>query len=156
VDVVGFSRGAALALHFVNSLPQGLTVRFVGLWDTVPSFGVPGNSWDLGWKLGMPNTGRVYQAMARDESRLNFPLHRLPAHSRLQEQWFRGVHSDVGGGNGNVGLSSIALDWMFQVARSQGVELDADAIAANAARMNPQAKVSRLPFNSQLRPRRES
>jgi hypothetical protein len=42
IDVVGFSRGAALALDFVNEIAKGevrlpggriATVRFLGLWD---------------------------------------------------------------------------------------------------------------------------
>ena len=46
VDVVGFSRGAALALDFVNEIAKGKAtlpdgripaVRFLGLWDCVPS-----------------------------------------------------------------------------------------------------------------------
>ena len=49
IDVVGFSRGAALALDFVNEIAKGKvklpdgripTVRFLGLWDCVPSFGI--------------------------------------------------------------------------------------------------------------------
>ena len=50
IDVVGFSRGAALALDFVNEIAKGKvkladgsipTVRLLGLFDTVPSFGIP-------------------------------------------------------------------------------------------------------------------
>ena len=32
--------------------------------------------------------------------------------SGASEVWFAGVHSDVGGGNGNLGLNDIALRWM--------------------------------------------
>ena len=41
VDVVGFSRGAALALSFANELAGKLprvSIRFMGLWDVVGQF----------------------------------------------------------------------------------------------------------------------
>src|SRR5688500_4335283 len=52
INVVGFSRGAALALHFTNVLAGRTfrtragqevkpTVRFLGLWDVVAAFGIP-------------------------------------------------------------------------------------------------------------------
>lgn len=155
VDVVGFSRGAALALHFSNSLPRQARVRFLGLFDTVPSFGVPGNLIDLGWRLGLPDrAGRVFHAMALDESRYNFPLHRLKRDARLSEVWFRGVHSDIGGGNGNAGRSAIVLDWMFECARGCDVKLDASRLAANRALMNTEAPISRLLLSSRLGRRR--
>ena len=37
VDIIGFSRGAALALHFANEVaqhPGSPTVRFLGIWDS--------------------------------------------------------------------------------------------------------------------------
>ena len=50
IDIVGFSRGSAEALEFANRVNEEKVVgkaarpiRFVGLWDTVASFGVPGN-----------------------------------------------------------------------------------------------------------------
>lgn len=57
VDIIGFSRGAALALHFANQVNEelnGAEVRFVGVWDTVASFGIPGNNLNIGWKLTLP------------------------------------------------------------------------------------------------------
>lgn len=47
IDIIGFSRGAALALHFANQVwfrsrkkQVDLPIRFLGIWDAVPSFGV--------------------------------------------------------------------------------------------------------------------
>ena len=151
VDVVGFSRGAALALHFANTLPEGTTVRFLGLFDTVPSFGIPGNNIDLGWNLGFPPAAQhCCHAMALNETRYNFPLHRLEPNPRLNEVWFRGVHSDVGGGNGNDGLSSIALDWMFDAAHRSGVQLKTSKVIENRSRMDLAATVSQVKLTSNL------
>ena len=47
VDIVGFSRGAALAIDFANHVCQKIpaaNVRFVGVWDIVAQFGLPGGS----------------------------------------------------------------------------------------------------------------
>jgi hypothetical protein len=44
--------------------------------------------------------------------------------------WFRGVHSDIGGGNGNRGLNDITLKWMMSKARAAGLPItDADIAA---------------------------
>lgn len=151
VDLIGFSRGAALALHFANSLPAGTAIRFLGLFDTVPSFGIPGNNIDLGWKLTFPTSvEHCCHAMALHETRYNFPLHRLDPNPQLNEVWFRGVHSDVGGGNGNTALSSIPLDWMFEAAHRRGVELKKWKVAENRACVNPAAEVSSLKITTNL------
>jgi hypothetical protein len=64
IDVVGFSPGAALALDFVNEIAKGKaklrdgripTVRFLGLWDCVPSFGIPISPLNIGWDLDLPS-----------------------------------------------------------------------------------------------------
>ena len=163
IDIVGFSRGAALAVHFANQIAKkgvkGFSgtppIRFLGLWDTVPSFGVPGNTVDVGWDLNLPdNVAKCFHGLSLDERRHTFPLHRLEARmadateeGRLFEVWFRGVHSDVGGGNKNGGLSSIALNWMYQSAIRAGVSLDLAVVARNAARMDPAAPISNHSFD---------
>ena len=47
VDIFGFSRGAATARIFANALADAgiakLKIRFLGLFDTVASFGIPGD-----------------------------------------------------------------------------------------------------------------
>jgi uncharacterized protein (DUF2235 family) len=110
VDVIGFSRGAALAVSFANEVAKKLPfvkIRFMGVCDVVGQFGLPGR---------FVNAGHDHDATGR-----------------LREVWFRGVHSDVGGGNGNGGLNWIALNWLFQNAVRNGLPVDAAAIAANFA-----------------------
>ena len=152
IDVVGFSRGAALALDFVNEIAKGKvklangsipTVRFLGLFDCVPSFGIPISPLNIGWDLDLPaNVTRCFHALSLDERRGNFHLHRpkvlgQPQAGRLTEVWFRGVHSDVGG-NGDKempprGLASIPLNWMFVNAQAAGLQFDPAQVAANKA-----------------------
>ena len=151
VDVVGFSRGAALALHFCNQLaklPQPIPVRFLGLWDCVPSFGAASIDANIGWDLELPdNVVTCYHALALDERRHTFDLHRLTAKpGRLTELWFRGVHSDVGGGNANPALSSISLNWMLRQAQKDGLPIDPAVVAANQARQKMGLGISDRPW----------
>ena len=140
IDVVGFSRGAALAMSFSNEIASklpGVEIRFVGVFDVVAQFGLPGRHINAGHIVSLPaNVKCCRHAMAMDESRALFPLTRLcdrdgKHDDRLVELWFRGVHSDVGGGNGNRGLNWIALNWMFVNAVHAALPIDPAAIARN-------------------------
>ncbi len=157
IDIVGFSRGAALALHFANRIedikPAPPPIRFIGLWDCVPSFGLASIDLNIGWDLDLPdNVGKCYHALALDERRHTFHVHRLSARvedagqeGRLFEVWFRGVHADVGGGNMNHGLSSIPLNWMFKNAIKSGLPIADAAVTKNAPRLKPSCKISEGP-----------
>jgi uncharacterized protein (DUF2235 family) len=142
VDIAGFSRGAALALSFANEIAAKMKnqhVRFIGLFDVVGEFGLPGEHVNAGHNLSMPpNAENVFHAMALDETRLLFPLTRLEGSAPttgvvLQEVWFRGVHSDVGGGNNNDSLNGIALNWLFQNAKRCGLPIRESDVLANLA-----------------------
>jgi uncharacterized protein (DUF2235 family) len=153
IDVIGFSRGAAIALEFCNLVDaamQAPPIRFVGLWDTVASFGLPGNRINVGHKLTLPdNVANCFHAMALDERRGNFPLTRVvpckggqPAAGRVEEVWFRGVHSDVGGGR-SIGLSSIALVWMLRRAQRYGLPIDPAEFARHVGLRDSRAPISK-------------
>ena len=140
VDVIGFSRGAALSMSFANEVSSklpGVEIRFAGIFDLVAQFGVPGRHVNAGHTVSLPDNVKICRhAMAMDETRALFPLTRLcdkdGSHDdRLVELWFRGVHSDIGGGNGNRGLNWIALNWMFQNAVRAGVPIAPEAIQKN-------------------------
>jgi uncharacterized protein (DUF2235 family) len=160
IDVVGFSRGSALALDFVNEIAKGKanvpngsipTVRFLGLFDCVPSFGVPISPLNIGWDLDVPaNVRRCFHALALDERRGNFHLHRpkelgQSESDRLMEVWFRGVHSDVGGNGADErpprGLASIPLNWMFVNAQACGLQFDQTFVAQNKAAARAEAEM---------------
>lgn len=143
IDIVGFSRGAALAVHFANkigkegiklsseTIPQ-VKIRFLGVWDIVGSFGLSFDTFinfqeiNLGWDIDTVHdcVEHCSHAMALDERRETFNVTRLNKDHKfdnIQETWFRGVHSDIGGGNGNETRSNIALQWMLQQARDCGL-----------------------------------
>ncbi|MCZ7560260.1 MAG: DUF2235 domain-containing protein [Burkholderiaceae bacterium] len=133
VDVIGFSRGAAMARDFVNRVAtlidnrhywaRGICVdlRFLGLWDTVAQFGVLGASNER-WQLGIPSAVRAtFHAVALNERRALFPLESaLGGSAFVVERGFVGDHSDVGGGNAEGDLSDVSLARMTQMARSMG------------------------------------
>ena len=141
IDVIGFSRGAGIAVSFANELAEQLPnqkIRFLGLWDIVGQFGLPGERLQAGHDLSCPrNVVRSYHAMALDENRALFPLTRLLRDSKpidgFTECWFRGVHSDVGGGNGNRSLNWISLHWMFQAALREGLPILQSEVERNLA-----------------------
>jgi hypothetical protein len=146
IDVVGFSRGAATTLDFCHRVqadgirrpgsdevvepnPQ---IRFLGVWDVVAAFGLAnlGNTaLNIGHHLAIPEGSLQYcfHAMALDEHRPSFLPTRL---NGACEVWFRGVHSDVGGGNTNRGLNDIALKWMMSKAMAAGLPIAQEDIDA--------------------------
>jgi uncharacterized protein (DUF2235 family) len=151
IDIVGFSRGAALAMSFANNIDKEMPdakIRFVGVFDLVAQFGLPGRHLNAGHIVTLPdNVENCFHAMARDESRGFFPLTRLckedGSHPKvLAEVWFRGVHSDIGGGNENRGLNWIALNWMFAHAKRLNLPIDPAAIAKNLADQSLPRRIS--------------
>jgi uncharacterized protein (DUF2235 family) len=160
VDIVGFSRGAALSMSFANRIAAelpGQSIRFVGVFDVVGQFGLPGRDVNAGHVLTLPaNVKCCRHAMALDETRSLFPLTRLcdsagkPADS-LVEVWFRGVHSDVGGGNGNRGMNWVSLHWMFLNALQAGLPIDTAAIDRNLADRGLAQQISDHRFDLQKR-----
>ena len=150
IDIIGFSRGAALAVHFANLVAKhgvryGDThatpnIRFLGVWDIVGSFGIPINfilkfqdiniGYDINWVH--EKVENCFHAMALHENRQTFDLTRLNAGNHaahVEEVWFRGVHTDIGGGMGNSKLSNITLSWMLEKARASGVPISEASLA---------------------------
>jgi len=139
LDVIGCSRGAALAIDFCHEVEKlGYEVRCLMLLDTVASFGIPGNKINLTYDLSTPsNCEHIFHAMAMNERRKLFPLTRLKGAS---EVWFKGYHSDIIGGNGNVGLNAVSLDWILERAILAGVPLDEDKVIDAVRAMDKSAK----------------
>jgi RHS repeat-associated protein len=127
MDVVGFSRGGVEATEFVNRVADTFpneTIRFVGLFDPVGSVGAPGCF--AGYRTQLPaRVQNSAEALAKDEDRAFFPETQVNAKAK---QWFRGTHSDIGGGWSNHELSDWVLQWMIQQAQSCGVGINLSAL----------------------------
>jgi hypothetical protein len=113
-----------------------IPIKFMGVWDTVGALGNPlllngiftkRNSFH-DHKLSS-KVEHAYHAVAIDEKRRHFQAalwEKDPAdtHQTMEQVWFIGVHSNVGGGYTTTGLSDIALEWMAGKAKSAGLALD--------------------------------
>lgn len=145
IDVVGFSRGAALAVDFCNELSKlGFRVRCLMLFDTVGSFGMPGNNINMNYDLSTPiNCRKIFHAMSINEVRKLFPLTRFDG---AEECWFTGYHSDIGGGNGNVERNMISLTWMCEKAISTGLSLNPKLVKEYSKAINFMSEIKK-PFD---------
>ncbi|GAA2287115.1 DUF2235 domain-containing protein [Streptomyces atrovirens] len=154
-DRVEQPNGAAATL-FRRSYARETEIRFVGVWDTVGALGIPvpdapwlrpaADRFNRRWAFHDTELGdrvvAAFHALAVDEQRSAFRpalWHRRPGSAargqELKQVWFAGVHSDVGGGYEETGLSDIALLWMVDHARRHGLEFDADALSTEGPRV---------------------
>jgi uncharacterized protein (DUF2235 family) len=111
---------------------RGVPIRFIGVWDTVGALGIPvrglraltrGKHQFHDTELS-GSVQHAFHALAIDERRAPFTptlWYQKPKPDQTVEQvWFAGVHSDVGGGYPRAGLSDIALEWMLDRATHVG------------------------------------
>jgi hypothetical protein len=114
-------------------------IEFIGAWDTVDAYGFPideiAQLWNfLVYPIYFPNhtlsekVKKACHALSVDDERHTFhPVlwdesgETDPA--RIEQVWFPGVHSDVGGGYPMQTLSLVALDWMIEKAAAASNEL---------------------------------
>jgi uncharacterized protein (DUF2235 family) len=115
--------------------------KFIGVWDTVGSLGVPirglRERYDFHDVTLTSLVDNACHALAIDEHRKDYEP-TLWARSKtprkeqhLEQRWFSGAHSDVGGGAAREGRdeqSDYCLEWMLDKAAAAGLELDRDRI----------------------------
>lgn len=101
-----------------------IPVEMLGVWDTVKTT----TDEDFNDHKLPRCVVAGYHAMAIDEKRKFFPVLKWNADSRVNQMWFSGVHSDVGGGYSETWLSDIALHWMIDHAYSHGASFKASAV----------------------------
>ena len=115
-------------------------IRFLGCYDTVPALGLP---WQTASALldGIPgfrhrfhnftlsrSVENAYHALAIDDERKTFHPRLWDAevdesYQTVRQVWFAGMHTDVGGGYRERGLSDISLVWLTQQAVGLGLLL---------------------------------
>ena len=138
-------RGVAATL-FRRSYSYETRIHFIGVWDTVGALGIPLDGWrwvnliNRRWQFHdtdlSTTVDAAFQALAIDEKRGPFrptlwtPQPDAPESQRVEQVWFAGVHSDVGGGYLEHELGDITLLWMVDRARDCGLAFDADAFAS--------------------------
>jgi uncharacterized protein (DUF2235 family) len=115
---------------------QHAEVKFIGVWDTVGALGIPTRF------LGMLTRRKYtfhdvslsscvkngYQALAIDERRKPFKPSlwkgSVTPDQRIEQRWFAGVHTNIGGGYDDGGLSNIALHWIKDKAVEHNLDID--------------------------------
>ena len=110
----------------------------IGVWDTVDAIGVPQDS--LRWVIDKifcvgfhehdlsPVVKRGFHALSIDDERQTFhPVmwdekltveraSKSGEEQKIEQVWFPGVHSNVGGGYPRQGMAFVSLDWMMDKA----------------------------------------
>jgi uncharacterized protein (DUF2235 family) len=122
---------------FRRSHAHETRIRFIGVWDTVGALGIPlsggrlvnllNRRWQFHDTTLSSQVDAAFHALAIDEQRGPFrpALWQKSARAngqRLEQVWFAGTHSDVGGGYPEPELAEVALRWMVDRARSCGLE----------------------------------
>ncbi len=128
-----------------------IPIKFVGVWDTVSALGFPQRtdvvglvSFTLKWVLAAldylsdrlfphrfynydltDNIEYAYHALAIDDARTSFwPLvwdERNREEGTVEQVWFAGMHSNVGGGYERAEMANVPLRWMLTRATHHGL-----------------------------------
>lgn len=126
--------------------PTAPSIAFLGVWDTVAAYGLPVEELAVAldrfwlWRLQFPDrrlspiVERACHALALDDERYTFaPILWDEAAEvvraargrvrpgRIQQVWFAGAHSNVGGGYPRDELALVSLGWMMDEARRAGL-----------------------------------
>src|SRR3954447_1727196 len=123
-------------------------ITFIGVWDTVGALGIPVHGLSPPWltkSFAFHDTTlssfvkNGYHALSIDERRGPFQptlwvkkrnadgsFEPPPAGQTVEQVWFSGVHSDVGGGYAEPDLSELPLHWLAERARACGLVLKPD------------------------------
>jgi uncharacterized protein (DUF2235 family) len=132
---------------FRRSYSYETRIRFVGVWDTVGALGIPlsgiplvdvvNRRWQFHDTTLSTSVDAAFHALAVDEKRRPFEptlWQQQPdaGTQRLEQVWFAGVHSDVGGGYPDGSLADVALMWMVARAQSCGLAFRPDAFSSEA------------------------
>lgn len=97
--------------------------EYLGLWDSVKALGIAGRAPRWPYTRELPNARRIRHAVSIDERRRPFEEYVVErTDPALEEVWFAGVHSDVGGTFvDDSNLSTITLKWVLEGAVQQGM-----------------------------------
>ena len=132
---------SATALAFRKQFAREIPIHFLGVWDTVGALGIPLNVL-AGFQAEFyqfhdTKLSRIVEnachAVALDEHRKDYNVclwdpPEEPTQS-IEQRWFIGAHSDVGGGYADRRLSDITLRWMQEKASAAGLAVKPVAVA---------------------------
>lgn len=122
-----------LMVGFKNQYSRQPKIKFLGVWDTVGSLGVPlriskiqnKNKYQFHDVKVSKIVEHAYHALAIHDLRFPFtPTFMEKGDSAktgqvkqtIEQRWFSGVHANVGGGYSDRGLSDLPLQWLMKKA----------------------------------------
>ena len=148
------TRGRLAMEHYADRAPGRTTrfehgirvdIEFMGVWDTVSALGTPQLPWldaliDLVRRHKFfdyePATcvKNVYHAVAVDDERRTFwPMiwnetsyKASTPDGAIEQVWFPGMHSNIGGGYPRVEVANVALEWMMHKLETHCARLQQD------------------------------
>ncbi|MEW2399376.1 DUF2235 domain-containing protein [Streptomyces sp. NPDC046862] len=133
---------------------SAIPVEYLGIWDSVKAAGIL--RWNLHWLYTrrIPNVRRVRHAVSIDEKRRPYREYLVtsgdterPVPDSVEQVWFAGVHSDVGGTfEDDPRLATIALKWVVDGA------LDADLLLKPGAYAHELGLAPEYAFGRKHRP----
>ena len=115
-------------------------IHFIGVWDTVGALGAPGflgqvfnrNKYKYHDIELHDDISHAYHALAVDERRKPFRpsmwVRPEDWEGTLEQAWFPGVHTNVGGGYDPDGVANEPLHWIVEKAETLGMEFDKDVL----------------------------
>jgi uncharacterized protein (DUF2235 family) len=135
-------------------------ITMIGVWETVGALGIPSVLGGVDpLKYGFldtslhPNVLNAYQAISIEEKRSEFPptlwTSQAAGGQTIQQAWFAGVHSDVGGGEpsdgtGTTSLSDVPLAWMINRAQQLGLQFAPEAASAYPFPADPKYALDKI------------
>jgi uncharacterized protein (DUF2235 family) len=134
---------------------RAFPIEYLGLFDTVKATKAFGR--DIRWPYTrqLPNVRVVRHAVSIDETRPQFveylvepdPKQKFPA---LDEVWFAGVHSDVGGGfqDDKLTLSKIPMRWILDGAIKRGLKVRSGKYRSHLTKLGEAEACSGMRTNS--------
>jgi uncharacterized protein (DUF2235 family) len=129
---------AQLTHLFADPMERRVDIHFIGVWDTVASVGLPPFSKGFTARANVDGKRFIHvrHALALDEYRTQFaprqyvnPNGEYASDSgkpvTLKQMWFRGAHTDVGGGRtpDGMALADVAMGWLVSEATACGLQL---------------------------------
>lgn len=124
---------AQIAAEYKDTFGRHCPIHFIGVWDTVGSLKLSAGRKFHDTSLNS-DVSHGYHAISIDERRKDFPVslwkESTSADQTIEQVWFAGVHSDVGGWYEERGLANIALHWMLNKAVEKGLSVDFDLLTS--------------------------
>ncbi len=109
-------------------------IHFIGVWDTVGTRGIPFMELKFAKADAFRDTllgehvDHAFHAVAIDEHRKAYHATlwtgEPKSNQRVEQRWFPGAHSNVGGGYDDDLLPDISLEWIAKKAEACGLKID--------------------------------